>query len=84
MHEAVSVAEPIVPRDHRVQDGKEYLPILVVAEYLVSRIPTGCDMVNGSGVFYAKGAGHAETIAKKEENVKIKYLTLCYGFLPMT
>jgi hypothetical protein len=37
-------------------------------------------MVNGSGVFYAKGAGHAETIARKEGNVKIKYLTLCSLF----
>jgi hypothetical protein len=51
MHEAVSVAEPIVPRDHRTQDGKEYLPILIVSEYLVSRIPARGNMINGSRVF---------------------------------
>jgi uncharacterized protein (UPF0212 family) len=36
------------------------------------------DVVNGSSVFYAKRAGHAKTIAKKEQNAKIKYLTLIW------
>jgi hypothetical protein len=51
MHKAVSVAEPIVARDHLIQDGEKYTPILVVTEYLVPRIPTGGDMINGSRVF---------------------------------
>jgi hypothetical protein len=39
-------------------------------------IPAFSNRVNGTGVFYAKGASHAGTIAQKQENVKIKDLTL--------
>jgi hypothetical protein len=33
-------------------------------------------VVDSTSVFYAKGAGHAGTLADKKYNVKIKYLTL--------
>ncbi len=33
-------------------------------------------MIDSAGVFYAEGAGHAENLAEKRENVKIKDLTL--------
>jgi hypothetical protein len=33
-------------------------------------------MIDGTGVFYAKGAGHAVTFAQKKVNVKLKDLTL--------
>jgi hypothetical protein len=51
IHEAVGVAEPVVPLDNCAQNRKEYLPILIVAEYLVPRIPAGGDVIDGSGVF---------------------------------
>ena len=44
VHEAVGVAEPIVPFDNRAQDSKKMLPVLVVAEYLIPGIAAG---VNG-------------------------------------
>jgi len=33
-------------------------------------------MIDGTGVFYAEGAGHMGNLANNKENVKLKDLTL--------
>ena len=43
-------------------------------------IATRGDMIDSASVFYAKRTGHAETLAEKKGNVKIKDLTLrCFA-----
>jgi hypothetical protein len=33
-------------------------------------------MIDGAGIFYAEGAGHAATVSRERENIKIQDLTL--------
>ncbi len=39
-------------------------------------IAAGRDVIDGTGVLYAEGAGHEANLAKNRENVKLKDLTL--------
>ena len=51
IHEAIGVADPVVPLNNCAEDEKEYLPILIVAEYLVPRIPARGNMINSFRIF---------------------------------
>jgi hypothetical protein len=53
VHQAIDVAEPVVPDCNTVKDIEECLTVMVIMKYCFTLIaPTG-DMVYGSGKFYA-------------------------------
>jgi hypothetical protein len=76
VHKAVGVTQPVITLVDMLKGVEEILAVLIVFKDSLLFVAARGDVVNGSGVFYAKGAGHAETLAEKEQNVKIKYLTL--------
>jgi hypothetical protein len=50
--------------------------VLVVFENGLLFIAAGGDVIDGTGVFYAEGAGHRGNLANNRKNVKLKDLTL--------
>jgi hypothetical protein len=76
VHQAVSMTEPVIPLIDVLEGVQEVDAVLIIFENVLLLITAGGDVINGTGVFYAEGAGHAATIAEKRENVKIKDLTL--------
>jgi hypothetical protein len=76
VHHAVGVTEPVIPLIDMLECVQEVDPVLVVFENGLLFIAAGGDVIDGTGVFYAEGAGHAGNLANNEENVKLKDLTL--------
>ena len=72
VHETVGVADPIVAFIDVLKGVQEVNTILVVFEDGLFLIAAGGDVINSAGIFYAKGTGHAGTLAEKMENVKVK------------
>jgi len=71
-HEAVGMADPIVPLFDVLDGVQEVLTVGVVFEDGLLFIASGGDVVDGAGIFYAEGAGHGERIAEKKANCKCK------------
>ena len=78
VHEAVGMTEPIIPLIDMLECVQEVDAVLVVFENGFLFIAAGGYVIDGTGVFYTKGAGHAVTLAEKKGNVKIKDLTLIW------
>lgn len=76
VHHAVGMAEPVIPFIDMLECVQEVDPVLVVFENGLLFIATGGDVIDGTGVFYAEGAGHVARLTPKKENVKLKDLTL--------
>jgi hypothetical protein len=76
VHQAVGMAEPVIPFVDVLERVQEVDAVLVVFENGLLFIAAGGDVIDGTGVFYAEGAGHAARLAPKKENVKLKDLTL--------
>jgi len=76
VHQAVSMTEPVIPFIDMLERVQEVDAVLVVFENSLLFIAAGGDVIDGTGVFYAKGAGHKGNLANNEENVKLKDLTL--------
>jgi hypothetical protein len=55
-HQAVGVAEPVEPLDHRSQDLKELSPVLIVEEDILPSVPAGGDVVHRPFIFDAQWA----------------------------
>jgi hypothetical protein len=53
VHQAIGMAKPVEPGDDGRQDFKKQHPILVIGIDRTAGIPTGCDMVDCTGVLYA-------------------------------
>ena len=53
VHEAVGVAKPIIPFNDDAKDSEKILSVLIVREYLVSRIAPRGDMINCIRIFYS-------------------------------
>ena len=76
VHHAVGMANPIVSFINVLECVQEVDAVLVVFENGLLFIAAGGDVIDGTGVFYAEGAGHAGNLANNEGNVKLKDLTL--------
>jgi len=80
VHETVSVTDPVISFIDMLKGVQKGNAVPVVFEDGFFLIAARSDMIDCAGVFYAKGAGHAGTLAEKKGNVKIKDLTLrCSG-----
>ena len=58
-HETISVANPVVTLVDVLKGVKEVITILIVLKYRLLLVTTGSDVINGTWIFDAKGAGHA-------------------------
>jgi hypothetical protein len=63
VYEAVSVTKPVVSFIDMDKDSKKCLSVLVVFKDGFLFVPAGSDVVNGTGIFYAEGAGHEKNLA---------------------
>jgi hypothetical protein len=52
------MAEPMVSVDNKTGEIEGILSILVASEYLTSCIPSGSNMIEGTGIFYPERACH--------------------------
>jgi hypothetical protein len=78
-HEAVGMTDPVVPFVDVLKGVEEVQTIGVILEDGLFLVASGRHMINGAGVFYAKGAGHDDPrIASKSPNVKIQDVTHTY------
>ena len=76
VHHAVGMTEPVIPFIDVLERVQEVGAVLVVFENGLLFIAARGDVIDGTGVFYAEGAGHKGNLANKEVNVKLKDLTL--------
>jgi hypothetical protein len=58
IHQAIGMAQPVVPGYYGSEDVKKEQPILVVTEDGTAGISPGGDMVDCTGIFYAQRARH--------------------------
>ena len=70
------MAYPVIAFIHMLERVKKAFPVMVVHKDGLLPVSTGSDMVYCAGVFYAKWAGHDDTIAKQDGFVKPQDLTL--------
>jgi hypothetical protein len=76
VHQAVGVADPMIPLIDMLQHVQKVDAVLIVSENSLLFVATGGDVIDSTCVFYAKRARHAGTLAQTRENVKTKDLTL--------
>ena len=76
VHQTVGVADPMVSFIDMLQHVQKVDAVLIVSENGLLFVAAGGDVIDSTCIFYAKGAGHAETLAQKRKDVKIKDLTL--------
>ncbi len=75
-HKTVRVTDPVIAFVYMLERIEKFLTIKVVFEDGFFPVSPGRNMVDGAGVFYAEGTGHAATIAEGAGNVKPQDLTL--------
>jgi hypothetical protein len=75
-HEAVGVAEPMIPFIDMLEGVQEVQAVGVVFEEGLLLIAAGRDVIDCAGVFDAERTGHGATIAEEGANCKEKDLTL--------
>jgi len=77
VHETIGVADPVISLVDVLEGVQEVDPVLVALEDGLSFVAPGGEVVDCTGVFYAKRAGHnGRTVALDEVNVNSKDLTL--------
>ena len=76
LHQAVGVADPMIPLMDMLQHVQKVDAVLIVFENSLLFVATGGDVIDSTCVFYAKGARHAGTLAQKRKNIKTKDMTL--------
>jgi hypothetical protein len=75
-HEAVGMANPIIPLVHMLKGVQEVDTILVVPEHGLFFVSTGCNVIDCTRVFYTERARHGRRISDEMVNVKPQDLTL--------
>ena len=58
VHHTIGMTEPIIAFIDMLECVQEVHPVLFVFENGLLFIAAGCDVIDGTGVFYAEGAGH--------------------------
>jgi hypothetical protein len=75
VHQTVGMADPMISLIDMLQHVQKVDAVLIVSKYGLLFVATGGDVIDSTCIFYAKGARHAETLARKRENIKKKDLT---------
>jgi hypothetical protein len=75
VHEAVSVADPVVSLIDTMEHHEEVLAVLIVPVNGFLFVPPAGDVIDSAGVFYAQRTCHVGTVSHHAGNVKIKDLT---------
>ena len=76
-HEAVGVANPVVPFVGVLEGIEEVQAVMVVFENGLLLVPAGCDVVDSTGIFYAEGTCHnVATVSQNKAIVKLQDVTL--------
>ena len=75
VHQAVGVADPMIPLMDMLQHVQKVDAVLIVSENSLLFVAAGGEVIDSTCVLYAKGARHAGTLAQKRGNVKTKDLT---------
>jgi hypothetical protein len=76
-HEAVGMADPVVPLVGVLERIEEIQAVLLVFENGLLLVPAGGDVVDCTGIFYAKGARHnVATVSQNKAIVKLQDVTL--------
>jgi hypothetical protein len=76
-HEAVGVADPVVAFVGVLECIEKVQSVLLILENGLLLVPAGCDVVNGSGVFYTEGTCHnVATISQNKAIVNLQDVTL--------
>src|SRR6266508_1528595 len=63
VHHAVCMTEPVISFIDMLKRVQEVDAVLVVFENCLLFIAAGSNVIDGTGVFYTEGSGHAATIA---------------------
>jgi hypothetical protein len=64
-HEAISVADPVIPFIDVQKGVEKRFPVVVSLENRLLLVASGGHMVDSAGVFDAEGAGHKARTAEK-------------------
>jgi hypothetical protein len=64
VHEAVSVAQPVIAFVDVSKDPQKGLPVLVIFKDGFLFIPAGRDVIDGAGIFYAEGTRHSVSLSE--------------------
>jgi hypothetical protein len=66
VHEAIGVKLPAIVLNDSGKDSRKRCAILIGAKDFRSAISAAGDVIQGAGVFKAKGTGHEVSIARKK------------------
>jgi hypothetical protein len=58
IHQAIRVAEPVIPDAHSVKDFEKGLSILFILKNIYPVIPSTGNMINSTGKLYTQRASH--------------------------
>jgi hypothetical protein len=72
VHQAVGVADPMIPLIDMLQRIQKVRVVLVVFKNSLLFVPAGGDVIDSTCVLYAKGARHKGTLAQKGEECQNK------------
>jgi hypothetical protein len=75
-HEAIGVADPVMPFVDVLKGVEERFPVVVILENRLLLVASGGHMVDSAGVFDAEEAGHKARIAEKAVKCNKRDLTL--------
>ena len=75
VHEAISVADPMITFIDAMKGGKEGVVVLIIPVNRFLIISPAGNMIDGAGVFYAKRTCHVGNIPWHAPYVKTKDLT---------
>ena len=78
-HEAIGVADPVIPFIDMLKGVEERFPVLIILEDRLLLVASGGHMVDSASVFYAEGAGHRVRIAEKTTKCNKRDLTLRFS-----
>src|SRR2546430_5288333 len=66
IHEAIRVAEPVIPLDDLGEEGKKALPICVIRVDGSTRVAAAGHMIQSTGKFETQGSCHIPALEERE------------------
>jgi len=64
VHQAIGVAEPIVPKGNIRKGIQENLSVLIVSENCLSFVSSACDVIDSTWKFYTQRTYHSYLISR--------------------
>jgi hypothetical protein len=69
-HQAVGMAAPAITPDHLGEGVQKEVPVVVVPKGRLSGVPSGGEMIDGTGIFDSKGPSHVSRVAQELSHCK--------------